>query len=302
MGETIGFIGVGAMGAPMARRVVEAGHDLIVYDPNPAAVAAMVGFGARAAASSKALADSVETILVSLPTPEVVRSVAAEVAAGSAVKLLIDLSTTGPRAAVEIGAMLNRSGVEMLDSPVSGGVGGAEKGTLAVMASGREAHWERWRPVLEAIGRNAFFVGPGQGQGQMMKLVNNMLSATAMAASCEAFALGARFGLDPDVMVDVINAGSGANTAVRDKFPKAVLTRTFDYGFRTELMYKDVRLCLEEAEALGAPMWVGQPVKQWFSLALARGGKDEDFTNLMRYVEEQAGDVEVRSRKNDPKP
>ncbi len=302
MGETIGFIGVGAMGAPMARRLVAAGHDLTVYDPNKAALDAIVAAGAKAAPSARALADSVETIFVSLPTPNIVKAVAQEVADGSKLKLFIDLSTTGPRAAQEIGALLNAKGVEMLDSPVSGGVGGAEKGTLAVMVSGSEAQWERWRPVLEVIGKNAFFVGETQGHGQMMKLINNMLSATAMAASAEAFALGAKAGLDPDVMVQVINAGSGANTAVRDKFPKSVLTRTFDYGFRTELMYKDVRLCLEEAEALGSPMWVGQPVKQWFSLALARGGPGEDFTNIMRYVEEQAGGIEVRSRKNDPKP
>ena len=301
MGEPIGFIGVGAMGAPMARRLIGAGHDVIVADANLAARDAVVAAGATAAADAKSLADQVETIFVSLPTPNIVKAVAAEVAHGSAVKLFVDLSTTGPRAAVEIGASLNAAGIDMLDSPVSGGVGGAEKGSLAVMVSGPRSHWERWRPALEAIGKNAFFVGEGQGQGQMMKLINNMLSATAMVASAEAFALGAKAGLDPDIMVDVINAGSGANTAVRDKFPKAVLSRTFDYGFRTELMYKDVRLCLEEAEAMGAPMWVGQPVKQWWSLALARGGATEDFTNIMRYVEEQAG-VEVRSRRNDPKP
>jgi 3-hydroxyisobutyrate dehydrogenase-like beta-hydroxyacid dehydrogenase len=300
MSETVGFIGLGAMGGPMSRRLVDAGHKVFAFDPNQKALDALVAAGATAVASTKALADTVETILVSLPTPDVVKSVAQKVAEGSKAKLLIDLSTTGPRAAVEIGGLLNAKGLEMLDSPVSGGVGGAEKGTLAVMVSGPEAQWERWRPVLEVIGKSAFFVGEGQGQGQMMKLINNMLSATAMIASTEAFVLGAKFGLDPDVMVDVINAGSGANTAVRDKFPKAVLTRTFDYGFRTELMYKDVKLCLEEAEALGSPMWVGQPVKQWWALALARGGPQEDFSNIMRYVEEQAG-VEVRSRKNDPK-
>lgn len=301
MGETIGFIGLGAMGGPMVRRLLGAGHTVIACDANPAALAAIVEAGAQSAESARALADQVETIMVSLPTPAIVQAVAAEVAAGSKVKLFIDLSTTGPRVAQEVGAMLNKNNVEMLDSPVSGGVGGAEKGTLAVMVSGPEVHWNRWRPALETIGHNAFFVGEGQGQAQMMKLINNMLSATAMVASAEAFALGAKAGLDPDIMVQVINAGSGANTAVRDKFPKSILTRTFDYGFRTELMYKDVRLCLEEAEALGSPMWVGQPVKQWWSLALARGGAQEDFSNIMRYVEEQAG-VEVRSRKNDPKP
>lgn len=301
MAESIGFIGVGAMGAPMARRLLGAGHALKAYDANQAALDALVADGAEPAASVKALADNVETIMVSLPTPDIVMAVAKEIAEGGKTKLVIDLSTTGPRAEQEIGAFLNGKGVDLLDSPVSGGVGGAEKGSLAVMVSGPEKHWDRWRPALEAIGKNAFFVGEGQGQGQMMKLINNMLSATSMVASAEAFALGAKVGLDPDIMVDVINAGSGANTAVRDKFPKAVLTRTFDYGFRTELMYKDVRLCLEEAEAMGAPMWVGQPVKQWWSLALARGGKEEDFSNIMRYVEEQAG-VVVRGRRNDPKP
>ena len=301
MGEQIGFVGLGAMGGPMVNRLLEAGHDVVVFDPNPKALEPAVAKGAKAAESAKAVGDAVETVLVSLPTPDIVKAVASDVADGAQAKLLIDLSTTGPRAAVDIGAMLNAKGVDMLDSPVSGGVGGAEKGTLAVMVSGGETHWLRWRPVIEVIGKNAFFIGEGQGQGQMMKLINNMLSATAMAASAEAFALGAKVGLDPDVMVDVINAGSGANTAVRDKFPKSILTRTFDYGFRTELMYKDVRLCMEEAEALGSPMWVGQPVKQWWSLAFSRGGKEEDFSNIMRYVEEQAG-VEVRSRRNDPKP
>src|SRR5690606_12876186 len=176
---------------------------------------------------------------------------------------------------------------------------GAEKGTLAVMVSGDRAVWERVRPILEIIGKNAFFVGEESGQGQTMKLINNLLSATAMAASCEAFAMGVKAGLDPDVMVDVISAGSGRNTAVTDKFPKAVLTRSFDFGFRTELMYKDVKLRLEEAEALGVPMWVAQSVKQWWSYAYARGGKTEDFTALMRYVEEPAG-VVVRGKRNTP--
>jgi len=301
MGEAIGFIGVGAMGGPMCKRLIGAGYEVTAFDPNSSALDVIVSAGAKRAGSTRELADSVEVIFVSLPTPPIVKAVAEEAMQGSKLKLLIDLSTTGPRAAQDIGEMLNSNGVEMLDSPVSGGVGGAEKGTLAVMVSGPEAHWEKWKTALQAIGHNAFFVGETQGHGQMMKLINNLLSATAMVASAEAFALGAKAGLDPDVMVNVINAGSGANTAVRDKFPKSILTRTFDYGFRTELMYKDVKLCLEEAEAMGTPMWVGQPVKQWWSLALARGGVTEDFSNIMRYVEEQAG-VEVRTRKNDPKP
>lgn len=302
MGERLGFIGLGAMGGPMVRRLIEHGHQVLVHDLDSKAVAKAVEHGAEQASSPKAVADAVEIVLVSLPTPDVVKSVALGangVGEGGAVKTFVDLSTTGPRVAVEVAEGLRARGIQPVDAPVSGGIAGAEKGTLAVMVSCEAAVWERLRPILEIIGRNAFHVGEEAGQGQTMKLINNLLSATAMAASCEAFVLGAKAGLDPDKMVDVINAGSGANTAVRDKFPKAVLTRTFDFGFRTELMYKDVRLCLEEAEALGVPMWVANSVKQWWSYAYARGGKTEDFTSLMRYVEEPVG-IEVRSRKNAP--
>jgi 3-hydroxyisobutyrate dehydrogenase-like beta-hydroxyacid dehydrogenase len=262
----------------------------------------MVEIGGRSAKSPAEVASRAEIVLVSLPTPDVVKAVAlgpGGVASGDKAKIFIDLSTTGPRMAVEIAEGLRQHGITQMDAPVSGGIGGAEKGSLAVMASGSAEIWERVRPILEIIGKNAFHVGEESGQGQTMKLINNLLSATAMAASCEAFAMGVKAGLDPDIMVDVIGAGSGRNTAVTDKFPKAILSRTFDYGFRTELMYKDVRLCLEEADALGVPMWVANSVKQWWSYAFARGGKTEDFTNLMRYVEEASG-VEVRGRRNDP--
>lgn len=298
--ETLGFVGLGAMGAPMMRRLIDHGHNVIAFDLDAAALKRATDKGAEAGKSTVDVASRAEIVLVSLPTPDVVRKVAADIAEGGKAKIYIDLSTTGPKVAVEVAEALKKKGVVPMDAPVSGGIGGAEKGTLAVMVSGDRATWERVRPILEIIGKNAFFVGEESGQGQTMKLINNLLSATAMAVSCEAFALGAKAGLDPDIMVDVINAGSGANTAVRDKFPKAVLTRTFDFGFRTELMYKDVKLCLEEAEALGVPMWTAQAAKQWWSYAYARGGKTEDFTSLMRYVEEQAG-VTVRGKRNEPR-
>ena len=301
MAEKIGFIGLGAMGGPMAKNLVKAGFELVVFDPSPTAQAALTDAGATAASSAKDVADQAPCVMVSLPTPDVVKAVAlgeGGVCEGAAVQTFVDLSTTGPRVAADIAAGLAAHDIAQLDSPVSGGVGGAEKATLAVMVSGPQAHWERYEPALKAIGK-PFFIGEEAGQGQMMKLLNNYLSATAMVATAEAFVAGAKAGLDPDVMVDVICAGSGMNTAVRDKFPKSVLPRTFDYGFRTELMYKDVKLCLEEAEAMGVPMWVGQPVKQWWSYSLARGGVEEDFTNVIRYMEENAG-IEVRSRRNAP--
>jgi len=297
--ETLGFIGLGAMGAPMSRRLIEAGYKVIVADLDKAALDKAVALGAEAAASPADVGSKAETILVSLPTPDVVKQVALGsngVAEGSRVKTFIDLSTTGARAAIDIANGLKAKGIVPMDAPVSGGVGGAVKGTLAVMVSGDRATWERLEPVFKVIGK-PFFVGEEAGQGQTMKIINNLLSATAMAASAEAFVMGAKAGLDPDVMVDVISAGSGRNTAVTDKFPSAILTRSFDYGFRTELMYKDVKLAIDEAEALGVPMWIGQMVKQWWSYAYSRGGKTEDFTNIIRYVEEPVG-VEVRGRRN----
>ena len=303
MAERLGFIGLGAMGLPMAKRLLGGGYPLLAFYQNPKALQALVDAGAEAATSIKDVADQVECILVSLPTPDVVKAVAlgeGGVAEGSRVKTFIDLSTTGPRMAQTIATGLAEHNIAQMDSPVSGGVGGAEKGTLAVMVAGPEALWDRYKPALEFIGK-PFFVGETPGHGQMIKLLNNYLSATAMVATAEAFVVGAKAGLDPDVMVEVICAGSGMNTAVRDKFQKSILTRNFDYGFRTELMHKDVKLCMEEAEALGVPMWVGQPVKQWWAYSLARGGNQEDFTHMVRYMEEQAGGVEIRSRRNAPK-
>src|SRR6185437_12162529 len=171
---------------------------------------------------------------------------------GKRVKRFVDLSTVGSQMAVRIHDILAKRNLVKIDSPVSGGVGGAEKGTLAVMVSGPRADFEAIKPALDVIGK-VFFIGEKPGSGQSMKLANNLLSATAMAATSEAVVMGVKAGLDPAVMIDVINSGSGMNTASRDKFPRAVLPRTFNYGFATALMLKDVRLCTEEAKGLGVP-------------------------------------------------
>ena len=176
---------------------------------------------------------------------------------------------------------------------MSGGVGGAEKGTLAVMYAGPRDGFEELKPVLSVIGK-PFFIGDKPGMGQTMKLCNNLLSAAAMALSSEVMVMGTKAGLDPATMVDVINAGSGANTAVRDKFPRAVMPGTFDYGFYTGLMYKDVRLCVEEGESLGVPMPVAGAVHQMWLLANAELGPGSDFTEITKIIERWAG-VEVQS-------
>jgi 3-hydroxyisobutyrate dehydrogenase-like beta-hydroxyacid dehydrogenase len=193
---------------------------------------------------------------------------------------------------MEVAEALKARNIVAVDAPVSGGPSGAEKGTLAVMVSGPKRLQKELEPILSVVGK-VFWVGEEPGMGQTMKLCNNLLSATAIAISSEALVMGAKAGLDPAVMLDVINAGSGRNTATQDKFPRCVLPRKFDFGFATELLYKDVRLCLEEGERLGVPMMVGNAVRQLLAIAKATEGANSDITQIVRPVEKWAG-VEVK--------
>src|SRR5215468_1931611 len=274
----IGFIGLGNMGFHMARRLIEAGHSLVVTDTRREAVDKLVALGARAAPSAVAVADAVETVIASLPTPDIVLAVATGpggVIEGKRIKRFVDTSTTGAVMAQRIFEALKARGIVQIDSPVSGGVTGAAKGTLAVMASGPRADVEAVEPALKVIGR-VFFIGEQPGAGQTMKLANNFLSATAMAATSEAMVMGVKAGLDPSIMVDVINAGSGRNTATEDKFPKRVLPGTFDLGFTSGLMMKDVGLALSEAKALGVPMDIGEAVARALQLTCKEIGPEKD--------------------------
>jgi 3-hydroxyisobutyrate dehydrogenase-like beta-hydroxyacid dehydrogenase len=289
----IGFIGLGKMGFPMARRLIEAGHKLTVFDTQKAAVDRLVALGARSGASPKDIADEVETVMASLPSLQASLEVATGkggVIEGRRVKCFIDLSTIGSQMAVKIHDLLARKNIVQLDSPVSGGVGGAEKGTLAVMVSGPRADFEVAKPALDVIGK-VFFIGEKPGSGQTMKLANNFLSATAMVATSEAVVMGVKSGLDPAVMIDVINAGSGMNTASRDKFPRSVLPRSFDFGFATGLMVKDVRLCLEEMKHLGLSMEVAEAVGRLWEVIIRDMGPESDFTAAIKPIEKAAGVV-----------
>jgi 3-hydroxyisobutyrate dehydrogenase-like beta-hydroxyacid dehydrogenase len=289
----IGFIGLGKMGFPMARRLIEAGHQLVVFDQRKEAVDKLLAMGARGASSPKDVADRVETVLASLPSLEASLKVATGengVIEGKRVKRFVDLSTVGSHMAVRIFELLAKRNIVQLDSPVSGGVGGAEKGTLAVMVSGPKAHADAVKPALDIIGR-VFFIGEKPGSAQTMKLANNLLSATAVVATSEAVVMGVKSGLDPNVMIDVINAGSGMNTASRDKFPRAILPRSFDFGFATGLMVKDVRLCLEEAKSLGLSMEVAEAVGRLWEVVIREMGAESDFTSAIKPIEKAAGVV-----------
>jgi hypothetical protein len=286
----IGFIGLGKMGFPMARRLIEAKHQLVVFDQREEAMDNLVALGAQAAFSPKDVADRAETVLASLPSLQASLEVATAVVEGKRVRRFVDLSTVGSHMAVRICDLLAKRNVVQLDSPVSGGVGGAEKGTLAVMVSGPRADFEAVRPALDVIGK-VFFIGEKPGSAQTMKLANNLLSATALVATSEAVVMGVKSGLDPAVMIDVINAGSGMNTASRDKFPRSILPRTFDFGFATGLMVKDVRLCLEEARALGLSMEVAEAVGRLWEVVIREMGAESDFTSAIKPIEKAAGVV-----------
>jgi 3-hydroxyisobutyrate dehydrogenase-like beta-hydroxyacid dehydrogenase len=287
----IGFIGLGHMGSPIAQRLIAARHDVVAFDTHADALARAVALGAQPASSAKEVADSTETVLASLPTPDAsldVATGAAGVIAGARVKRYVDLSTVGSQTAVEIHDRLAELNIVAIDSPVSGGVKGAEAGTLAVMVSGPRTEFDVVRPALEAIGR-PIYIGEKPGSAQTMKLANNILAATVLMATAEVVVMGVKSGLDPAVMVDVLNAGSGGTSASRDKFPRAILPRTFDYGFATGLMVKDVRLYLDEARALGVPVEVAEAVGRLWEVAMRNEGPDSDFTSAIKPIEQAAG-------------
>jgi 3-hydroxyisobutyrate dehydrogenase-like beta-hydroxyacid dehydrogenase len=279
------------MGGLMARRLIQAGYPLTICDTSEAALKPLREMGATAADSPAAVASAAEIVLASLPTPPVVEAVALGpngIASGTRVKIFVDMSTTGSTYAKRIAAGLAAKGIVGVDGPVSGGLAGAAKGTLAVMVSCSDATFAEIKPVLEHLGR-LFFVGKNPGQGQTMKLLNNLLSATAMAISSEAVVMGVKAGLDARQIIDVINAGTGKNSATEDKFPKYVIPRTFNLGFALALLNKDVRMCMEEADALGVPMIVGSAVRQLLTIAAASEGPDADMTDIVKAVEHWAG-------------
>jgi hypothetical protein len=295
----IGFIGLGNMGQPMARRLIEAGHKLIVYDTRNDAVAPLVALGAQLASSPADVADRVETVMASLPSLQISEKVATGeggVIHGKRIRRFIDLSTTGARIAAKIAAALAKKNIVQIDSPVSGGVGGASRGTLAVMVSGPKAEIDLMKGVLSVFGK-VFVIGENPGMAQTMKLANNFLSATAMAATSEAVAMGVKAGLDAAVMIDVINAGSGRSTASDGKFPQAILPRTFNYGFATALMLKDVRLCFDEAKALNVSSVVMSAVLEQWEMTNTEYGGDSDFTAIVKMIEKRAGVVVGREKK-----
>ena len=281
--DAMGFVGLGNMGRPMAANLVKSGRNVMVHDA--AGTQARAPGGAVLAASNAALAGAVEVVHLCVPDGRASESIAREIAGAPdrTIRLVVDHSTIGTAAAARVHALLADHGVEYVDAPVSGGVSGAVHATLAIMYSGSETTFERLRPVFESMAGNVFRVGGAPGQGQAMKVLNNFLSGTAMAATAEAVAFGVGQGLDMKMILDVVNASSGRNTATTDKFPNRVLTGTWNAGFHSTQLNKDLDLYRDAADAIGASRPVSPAVSDLWR-RLDAHEPDADISRIYAFV------------------
>ena len=300
----VGFIGLGAIGAPLAERLIEAGFELTAFDVVPDAVARLVAKGARAAQTPAAVASAAEVVFASLPTPEICREVALGkegVVAGDRIKVYVETSTAGAATMQAIATGLAGRGIAMLDAPVSGGAAGVRSGHLAVMASGSAEALDRARPALDAITDRLFVVGEVPGQGQIVKVANQLLNITNITVACEAVVMAIKAGLDPAIVLKVINVSSGRNSATEALIADEMLSGSFRGGARLDIMHKDISLAVAETNRLKAASLVGSVVQQVWTLASNEDG-NQDFTNIYRYFEKWAGLSEAPAPAKNKKP
>lgn len=289
----IGFVGLGAMGRPMAINLVNSGQATLVRDVNPTVTDILAQRGAEVADSVQAVANRSATVLACMPSVAIAEQVVAEAAEGSAIKHFVNLGTTGSKFSQAAAAKLAEKGIAYLDAPISGGPPGAEAATLSIMCSGDKGAFEAARPSLEVMSGKLTYLGEKAGAAQTMKLVNNIMSFCNLVAASEAFTLGAKAGLDPEQMVEVVNASSGRNSATMDKIPKAILTRSFDYGGGNHIILKDLELWRQEAEAYDVPGYMGNLVRSLYRQMVREEGTDKDFTRIFMLMERMAG-VEMK--------
>lgn len=286
-----GYLGVGNMGQPMAAKLLDGGHRLMVHDISDAALQPLLQRQARRATSPKDLADQCGIVFVSLPTLGAFRSVVFGdngLLQGRALKILVNTCTVGVKFLREIEAAMAAQGVTVVDCPISGGPEGAHAGTLSVMVSGDAAAIETVRPMISLWGPTLTIAGDKPGAAQILKLTNNILFAVALAATSEAFIMGAKGGLDPEVMLRAIGAGSGRNLAIERVFPRDIATRQFSFGAAMHILMKDIDLAMEQGDELGVPMWVCQTTKLLFRHAIFAGSENDDLSTIVRYVEREA--------------
>jgi 3-hydroxyisobutyrate dehydrogenase-like beta-hydroxyacid dehydrogenase len=274
--------------------LIDAGYRVRLFDPRAEAMAPLVQRGGIATGSPHEAATGAEVAFACLPAPEVSRAVAygADGVTGApSLRVYVEMSTIGSKTVKQIAAELEKKNIAMLDSPVSGGPRGARAGTLSTMTAGEHGTFERVKPMLQALARNVFYVGDKPGLGQVTKLANNMISAAGMLAAFECSAMAVKAGVDARTLIDTVNASTGRNATTLDKFPASILTRSFDYGGKTSIMYKDVSLALQEAHDLGVPMWLGANVVEMWHMGVAQGRGEQDFTAMIQMFEQWAGVV-----------
>ena len=282
MADKIGWIGLGSMGNRMAKNLAKNGYQMIVADKMNTKSAPE---GTQIASNNLEVISEANILILSIPagpdTLEITREILT--APNSSVKIVVDTSTIGIPHAQEAAELLLDKGIEYADAPVSGGIAGAEEATLAVMVGCNDKTFDRVQPILKCIGANVFHVGAKPGQGQTVKLLNNFLSATAMAATSEAMAFGTANGLDMNAILDVVNVSSGRNTATMDKFPNRISNEAFDGGFATKMMAKDVRLYVENVTRSKTASKIAPLVAAQFA-ALEEAEPGSDFTRIYPFV------------------
>lgn len=280
------------MGGPMAANLLSKGVSLVVHDISASAVQPLASRGAAVAGSPREVAAQADTVCICLPTLEAIRESTLGdngVCHGGKARTYVNFSTAGPGVVREMAPALKAADILLMDCPITGGTLAARDGTLSITVSGDPTGYQHIKPLLNSVASHIFYVGAEPGQAQIMKLLNNMLSFAAFVSSCEAFALGVKAGLDPDAMVEVINAGTGRNSATTHKFPNNILPRTFDYGAKLMISHKDMTLCLEEAERFGVPMWLAPVIKQVIAFGITQDGDNVDVTTLVKHYEKWCG-------------
>ena len=292
MSETLGFIGTGNLGGALVTGLLKAGYELAIFDIDSKAMAALKEKGARPLASARAVGDHAAIVFACLPTPQICEEVALAadgVAAGKAIEIYVETSTLGMPSIETIAAALAAREIQFLDNPIVGGGGGAgvAEGKMATITAGPRAAFARIKPILKSLTRNVFYAGEKAGLGQVCKCVNAALAVTGLTIACEAMVMGVKAGVDPKLLLDIVNAGSGRNVTTEERFARTVLTRNFG-GNAMRIMSKDMKLYAETAHALGLPSLVGSSIAEIWNAASAR-----DMRHIVQFFESFA-DVEVK--------